>query len=248
MSPIERLQLDLEARLNSLEYFVDINAAAVSPGSDGSYSFILTQRDQAMAGELAKAGKYGASVFVGEPYFDNEKPNLPGVAGRILVPIEVIEHRVANMIPVSGTLKSADEIALRIARTLSNYRTQSGQQSDTDYTVGSCFTEKAAISPDENPDGPVKRRTVLIHAPFAQNKPSACIDVQMGLAGQTVTLSTGTPGATIYYTRNGNSPWSGATGAVAYTVPFLAASGETVRAVAFKSGLEPSNVTTRVIP
>src|SRR5688572_16969425 len=119
MSPIERLQLDLEARLNSLEYFVDIAAHAVSPGSDGSYGFVKNQRNNAMAGELKKANKYGASAFIGEPYFDNEHPNLPGVSGRIITPIEIIEHRIANMIASTGTLKSADEIALRIARSLS---------------------------------------------------------------------------------------------------------------------------------
>src|SRR4030095_11688185 len=118
MSPLERFQLDLEAKLNSLEYFADIAAHAVAPGSDGSYGFINAQYEKAMAGEREKAGKCGASVFIGEPYFDNEHPNLPGVSGRIITLIEVIENRVSNKIPSTGAGKTADEIALRGHRPL----------------------------------------------------------------------------------------------------------------------------------
>jgi hypothetical protein len=51
-------------------------------------------------------------------------------------------------------------------------------------------------------------------------------------AAQLVTLTDGTPGATIYYTTNGSIPSPGAAGTTGYTVPFLVSTNETVNAIA----------------
>jgi len=63
------------------------------------------------------------------------------------------------------------------------------------------------------------------------------ISPSSGAAPQTVTLTTATTGASIYYTTNGNFPRNGVTGATLYTAPFQVASAATLRCAAYKTGL-----------
>lgn len=57
----------------------------------------------------------------------------------------------------------------------------------------------------------------------------------------TVTLSCATPGATIRYTLNGSEPKTSST---VYTMPLNLAATTTVKAKAFKTGIDPSNTAT----
>jgi hypothetical protein len=56
---------------------------------------------------------------------------------------------------------------------------------------------------------------------------------------QTVTISTTTSGATIYYTTNGSTPTTGST---LYSAPITVASSETVKALAVESGYNNSAI------
>lgn len=58
-----------------------------------------------------------------------------------------------------------------------------------------------------------------------------------------VTLASSTGGATIYYTTNGATPTTGST---AYTVPIVIATTTTIKAIAVKSGLDNSAVSSGV--
>jgi N-acetylneuraminic acid mutarotase len=60
-------------------------------------------------------------------------------------------------------------------------------------------------------------------------------------AGQLVTLSDGTPGATIYFTTNGITP---TTSSPTYTAPFLVGATQTVQAIAVESSFSNSEVST----
>lgn len=60
---------------------------------------------------------------------------------------------------------------------------------------------------------------------------------------QKVTISSATSGATIYYTLNGNTP--GTSDAV-YSGPLTVSTNTTLKAIAYKSGINPSAVTTAV--
>lgn len=60
---------------------------------------------------------------------------------------------------------------------------------------------------------------------------------------QKVTISSATSGATIYYTLNGNTP---GTNDSVYTGPLTINMNTTVKAIAYKSGINPSSVTTAV--
>ena len=58
-----------------------------------------------------------------------------------------------------------------------------------------------------------------------------------------ITITTATPGASIRYTTDGSTPT--ATRGLLYTVPISIRQTTTLRAVAFKTGLEPTNVDTQ---
>ncbi len=58
-----------------------------------------------------------------------------------------------------------------------------------------------------------------------------------------VTISTTTPGATIRYTTNGSTPNENST---LYTAPISVSANTTIKAIAYASGLDPSNVATAV--
>ena len=64
-------------------------------------------------------------------------------------------------------------------------------------------------------------------------------------AGQGITISTTTPGATIYYTTNGNNPTT-SDGTLASGVSLVLEAGFTLKAAAFKTGLTASAVATAV--
>lgn len=61
------------------------------------------------------------------------------------------------------------------------------------------------------------------------------------LTAQSVTLTTATPGASIYYTVDGSTPSAGST---LYSGPISVASSLTLKAIAIKSGVDNSSITT----
>ena len=60
-------------------------------------------------------------------------------------------------------------------------------------------------------------------------------------AGDTVTLSTATAGATIYYTTDGQEP---TTASNVYSQPIIVNEAVTIKAIAVKEGLTNSSVST----
>jgi hypothetical protein len=62
------------------------------------------------------------------------------------------------------------------------------------------------------------------------------------LSAQTVTISTSTSGATIYYTTDGSTPTTAST---QYPDPFMIYSSQTIKAIAVKDGMKNSKVTTK---
>jgi len=76
---------------------------------------------------------------------------------------------------------------------------------------------------------------------------SFCVDALISPAGGsfsapvTVTLSSATSGATIRYTTDGSAPSASST---VYSAPFQVASSATLRAIAMKTGLNDSAIST----
>jgi len=71
--------------------------------------------------------------------------------------------------------------------------------------------------------------------------PTATPGAGVVAAGSTVTLSTATAGASIYYTTDGTNP---STGSTLYTVPISINANVTIKAIAVKSGMIDSDILT----
>ncbi|MHC4517404.1 MAG: CotH kinase family protein, partial [Planctomycetota bacterium] len=119
------------------------------------------------------------------------------------------------------------------------------------------FGEQAAdVSYGRYPDGDPNLRHMADPTPGATNTgvyEGIAADPQFSLGGclctepLTITLTTETPGATIYYTVNGNSPYSEArdrAGGFVYTKPINITSTTTVKAITWLPGWRQSRVRT----
>lgn len=69
-------------------------------------------------------------------------------------------------------------------------------------------------------------------------------DTDLGPSPSTVSISCATEGASIYYTTDGNDPTEQST---PYSSPFQATAPATIKARAYKDGLEPSDIATQSV-
>jgi hypothetical protein len=76
-SALERQQLDIAARLESLAEFATVPVTVIRPRSEGEALQIQTTLDQALAGLVQKGGKSGAAVIVQMPTATVPERNVP---------------------------------------------------------------------------------------------------------------------------------------------------------------------------
>lgn len=233
-SPLETLQLDLAGRLESDAFFADIPVTVMRPRGQESFATIQTRIDQALAGVRKKANKAGASVFVAMATADATDSNAPGPRLDFEIMVRVEEVPTINMGP-SGTRKSCEEIALRVAQLGHLFNPGRGNV---------LYCAPQALTPQDNDAG-----KVIIDVTFRQKcgveglgKVSTPSFAPFGGAAlQEVAMVCATDGATIYYTTNGTLPCSANPDAQTYTAPFIAEAG-VLRAAAEKSGYAASDV------
>jgi hypothetical protein len=84
-------------------------------------------------------------------------------------------------------------------------------------------------------------------SPTQASAPSITPGTGTYTTNQTVTIGSATPNATIYYTTTGNTPTIGTGFTKVYNGPFVLTQTTTVKAMAVKSGLTNSPVTTAVL-
>ena len=83
------------------------------------------------------------------------------------------------------------------------------------------------------------QKAVSIYKRYGGSTPT-CVAPVISQEGSTISLSTTTPGAKIYYTTDGAAPTAGST---EYTAPFVIAAATTVKAIALRSHYNNSTVT-----
>ena len=230
MSPRERLQLDIAARLEADAYFEDITVTVMRPRAQEGFADLQTKVDQALACVRHKAGKGGIACMVLMPLVDAEGTDARGPLCQVSVVVRVQELPVKNFVP-NGMQKSAEDVADNIVRCLHLFGVGSGNvlraapevltptdQFDPKVTIDCRFLQQTAFA------GGAKVAPVTISA-----------------AGYEVTLTTATSGAALYYSTDGSYPTT------LYSAPFTVAAGTTVRAVATKTGSTASNVSTLTV-
>lgn len=88
----------------------------------------------------------------------------------------------------------------------------------------------------------VDRINKLIDAVGGSTPTQTVATPTISISGSTATISCSTSGATIYYTTNGNTPTTSST---QYSSPITLSSACTIKAIAIKSGMTNSSVTSK---
>jgi sugar lactone lactonase YvrE len=138
--------------------------------------------------------------------------------------------------PVAGTYASAQTVTISEATTGAIiYYTTNGTTpttSSTKYTapitVGATETVKAIATATNYSQSAVASAAYAITPPPAA-APSFSPGAGMYATAQTVTISSATPGSTIYYTTNGTAPTTSST---KYTAPITVSATQTIQAIA----------------
>lgn len=229
------LRDDLAARLNADEWFSTINVLTERK------SDLLSAIEKSIGPMKAKGGKSGTCVVVMSPVATDD---LPDVGAAILSPVlsfRILENPLINNSGV-GTKKEALSTAKRIVMLMKHFS-----------IAGVCtalIPDKPTVVPVADPVAPVayevRFRTRDDDGQTIPKVLPVSLSPTGGAAPQTVTLTCATPGAAIYYTKDGSYPWSGNATATLYTAPFSVTSPATVRAGAFLAGAFASNVSIAV--
>ncbi len=140
-------------------------------------------------------------------------------------------------LPVTFSGPNAPTGAVQVSQVTSANITDNNETADTVQTTTktlSGFNPATAISL------PPFSMTVITTAANTVQAPIFSVPAGTYAAAQTVTITDGTSGASVYYTTDGSTPTSSST---LYTGPVTVSSSETLQAVATASGLTASSVT-----
>lgn len=208
LSPLERLQLDLEQCLLSLTLINTVAITSVRPRSAGAIAQFQTKLDRFLAGMEVRNGKKGTGIIVGMPLLDDVNPNMYGVKGSLIIELNVIENIMVNE-GADGTGFTAESLSYLLAQMIPQMNFA---------PFGQLIAEKQLITP--RPEAVMDKRieyrvrlSVLSHAkPFDK-----CTPPRITISGSTITL-TGT--GDLWYTSDDSFPGPGNGSAVLYTGPF----------------------------
>ena len=155
--------------------------------------------------------------------------------------IEVTTVETPEISPASGAVASGTEVTITCSTDgASIYYTTDGKtptSSSTAYnpaskpTITAATTIKAIAVKDGLEDSEVASATYSIAVPC--ETPTFSLDEGEYAKGTTVTISTGTAGATIYYTTDGSTP---TTSSLVYSSALTINANQTIKAIAVKDG------------
>lgn len=232
LDQIEQDQSDWFYRLLSDSYLAEVSVLLAQTGD------IEADIEQALAILNERGGKIGACVVVLKPELVPESPDSPGPVSVLKLTMQVIDQPLFND-GDTGTGLSASQISEHIRKDGHHFSTGRGNvyafagqvpvpvdPGKNSYAVS--FTRRAADCPPRQVATPA----------IAQDSVTA---------PAVITLTCATPGAAVYYTVDGSSPFSANAAATLYTVPFNLPAAATVRAAGSLAGYRPSNVAQIVI-
>jgi hypothetical protein len=180
-------------------------------------------------------GKSGAGCLVQMPTFIGQNPNVPGPIGYMEVKITAVEAPELNMNASSGTRRSAEEIAGRVAELLhlyavSNLGTLNGGGVSKTTAQPGCIAYDVAIRLAYGFDVLAKTQSPSI-------------------AGTAAAITITMPEGTACYTIDGESfPGSEQPNSYNYAAPFAVESGSLIRCVSYLSGHVGSNLVEYTVP
>lgn len=228
---LDDMQQELVALLKSDEVLGTL------PILDERLGDINAEVEKQLGISTAVGGKRGACVIVQSPSADDESPAAHGGVLETEWTFLVLEEPVLNDHATKGHRIRALKIARRIVRVAKLYRAE-----------GLCtglVPGKPTIVAFGNPLASIAYRVALRCTEVGQGKNlkvmQPAIAPASGAAPQSVTITCGTAGASIYYTTDGSHPYAGNAQAVPYAGAFNVNAAGTVRARAYKAGMVGSN-------
>lgn len=227
MNAIDQLQRDIYGYLLADDFFATVNVLLISEQQ------IDSDIDSQIALFVAISGKSGASIAVHLPTGHPGPDNVSGPQLEMQTDVFVSVNKTINE-SADGTGISEGALIARVLQDLHH------------LGVGPCslLAGAPAFEPFFKGDGIMVHRLTFKQQLQLPTITRVAQPTLVNSAGA-VTLATGTSGATIRYTTDGTYPGTSAT---AYSAPFATpASGTTIRAVAHKAGVAPSNLTQRTV-
>jgi hypothetical protein len=213
-SPLEQLQSDVLAKLLSESMLSTINGKSLRKMQ------IASELDVSLVFMTPRTNKVGCGFVVGMPTLDVLHPDTPGPLLTLTLPVRVYEDPTQNLNPATGTLQSAETIAIIIQKLLHQFR-----------ILGLCATYagKDSIHPVDSQPGTICYE-VLARAELAQDIiPQVTVPTMTELNGA-ITLTPVGPSQDIYYTIDGSFPGKGEVPtATLYLAPFSVVTGTVVR-------------------
>lgn len=226
-SELEILQNDIAARLAADTFFADVPIFAIR--SKATDSII----NAALSGINRQNNKAGAAIQVLIPIADGETPEVPGPRLQLTITIRVQEIPEINL-GTFGTLISAEDLAVRVLKDLHHYYT--GRQIGPLYAAGDALTPSLDFPPRLTYD-------IQLTSHYQITQGAAVVIPTITQAAGSITITTATSAASIYYTADDKTFPSAAEGATLYSAPFAApAAGTVIRAAAYKTALRASDV------
>lgn len=240
MDDILRLQQDIVDKLNAHSWFTDVPVVAHRPLSTtdaiGSASTANTAEvQQEEFWRVKKDGtKSGLGVLVAVPELRVPYPNLPGPQYEARIRVRVAEQplvsEAADGLNPAGAGKSAGLAASKVAAALHQWAPNGWMQTH--------LREQAIVPVAENKV--VRIYDVWLWTTLPQAQESRTVRPTITVAGGNASIACA-EAADIYYTVDGGFP-SQQAGATLYAAPFAVAAGTTIRAAAYASGKEGSDV------
>jgi chitobiase/beta-hexosaminidase-like protein len=228
---LQSLQLDIAARLQPDERFLYVPVLVWRPRDAAAAVMIRNTLNNALLGIVKQNGKGGLACMVMMPDAEVPDANVPGPQFEVIATVRVYETPIFNE-GANGTHITAEQCALDALGLLHLWNPGGNV----------IVADKKAIREGSAPEGSIAHDVVVRQAVgvtprgFVQRP-------RITLAGSMMSIACGTAGAAIYWSCNGTlpTPTTGALYAGAADISLLSA-GTLIRAVAYKAGLNASDV------
>lgn len=176
-------------------------------------------------------GRKGCGIIVEKPEISVENPNLPGPECFTIITCLILEDRLQNEAPVSGTLKPADQAAQRILELLHGLIIENH---------GGFYAERNAIQPAPEFD-PLVAYKVRLKVRLQRDQTARCATPTITEDAGTITLAV-TDDSEIWFTTDESFPARFNPVATQYSAPFTAAAGVVIRWAAYAATRPQSHV------
>jgi hypothetical protein len=182
-----------------------------------------------------KNNRVGVGCLVGMPVLEGIDPNVSAIQSDLYLSIDIVENPEINLRSGSGTLLSAEEIALAVRSHLHHFAIEDS------ICLYQDKNSVAAIPGLEERWPGCLGYTVTMRGRLSE---SAMLKVPLPALTspeQTVTLADVSP-AQVYYTVDQTLPIPSNQSAILFTAPFTVPAGTIVRWAAFRTGYVPSDI------